>query len=186
MQQTPRAPTPTARRARRVRPTATSSTQNRPPRIKGQNAIPGPATPLLLRLPGGLRKSETRNTNIWRVGALRPCFWCLAWSRPRPDLVECRRIERQQPARRDPLTAQAVEADGRPATLDPADDGGPVGQHRDVFAVAEEQLAGMKAKGASGQVASAPEVVHHGVDAPVFAGDRVPARHMPDDVVGQD
>src|SRR5215211_2616483 len=104
----------------------------------------------------------------------------------RPDRVEGRRVQRQQPARRDAVVADAVEADGGPVVLDALDGRGAVGQRRNVVAGAGEDVARMHAEAAVGEVAAAREVVEDLVDAVVVAGDRVVARDMPLDVLRED
>ena len=41
-------------------------------------------------------------------------------------------------------------------------------------------------EGARGEVASPSNVIHHLVESSVITGDRVPARDMPHDIVGED
>jgi len=103
-----------------------------------------------------------------------------------PDAVELGLIEAQQAAFGDAIAAKPVQPDRRPLFVPAARNGRlPVCDHRDMLAVAGQQLGRLHPEGPVGEVAAASEVGEDRVDPQVRSGKVASARNVPRDVRAQ-
>src|SRR5256885_759579 len=109
----------------------------------------------------------------WRVVRHRARLRRDASSRStRPDGVKGSLVERQEPARADPVVLRdVVEADGRPPLLAAAECRGAVRERAHVPGLADQDVPTMHAECAGGEIATAREVGKDLVDPVVAPGD---------------
>jgi hypothetical protein len=84
-------------------------------------------------------------------------------------------VQRKQPARCDLPVDDLVEPHGRPATVNVADRGEPVGERSEAVSVADEKVSSLHLERPIGAVSSSSKVIEHLLETPVGAGDAIVA-----------
>jgi hypothetical protein len=103
----------------------------------------------------------------------------------RPRTVKCLLIEREKPAGGDLAVPGSVQADRRPPMFCSVDQRCSISENSEVLPIANEKLPGMESQRISGEVTAPLKVIDDFPDPAIHAGNRVIARDVPFDVVGE-